>query len=302
MVKINFLKVAQKLKRDWNDFFFGCASPKKVSIFRGLFSAFLFHYFIFRQSNFFLFYGPGGIVESGLARPPLHASQLSLFLFLWPHTGVWCLPFYVATLIFIFAFGVGFATRLSALAVWAMTLTWINPMVLGNNASDSMVRILSFLNFIASLSGAYDRKNDRQIEIWPFRLMQIQLVAIYFYSANYKLMFPEWRDGSAMYLILGDELLSRYDFSALANYPKLGWTMTFAVLAFELFIFPIFVWVKSIRLLVLSLGLALHFFISMTMKIDGFLPVLGMFYLSFLVENHEGGLCFKKTYLRASGS
>ena len=232
----------------------------------------------------FLFFGPSGVVESGLPLPKLLPLQFSVFTWLWPHTGTAAAPLYALTLFSVAAFGLGRFTRVSGAMIWCLTASWINPLTVGFNASDYMVRIIAFVVMLGAVGGCFDRGKKR-VEIWPLRLLQIQLVAIYFYSAVNKLAFADWREGTAFAHVLGDELFTRFDFTWLGHHPTLVGVATYGSLAFELALFPLLVWVGRLRPAVLLVGLVFHLVIALTMKVTGFFEVMVVFYLAFLTES-----------------
>ncbi len=289
----------QRLWADWDKFFFATISARSMAMYRMVFSAFLFYYYLYRGWTFFFFYGPSGIVESGLALPKLLPLQFSLFTLSWSKTGSLTLAFYALSLGLIVSFGCGAFTRLTAVGIWIMTASWLNPLTFGFNACDYMVRIQTFLVMLGALGGAFNQdwaldtrltrktqpaRSARQVEIWPLRLLQIQLVAIYFYSGVFKLAFPEWRSGNALFYALGNELFGRFDFGWLAKFPLTVHALTYTTLAFELLLFPLFVWLRPVRLPLLLFGFLFHVCIAASMKIGCFLEAMSMFYLAFVIE------------------
>ncbi|MBI3556593.1 MAG: hypothetical protein HY074_10055 [Deltaproteobacteria bacterium] len=290
-------QAARRLWDDWDRFFFSTTSAQAMAGFRVTFAAFLFYYFLYRRWTLFFFYGPMGIVESGLAYPRHLPLQFSLFAWHWSNTGVAVWPYYALTLGLIACFALGYGTRLAAMGIWVLTASWLNPLAVGLDAADYMVRIQTFIVMLGALAGCFSR-GARRVEIWPLKLLQLQLMAIYFYSGVYKIAFPEWRAGSALYFVLGDELFGRFDFAWLAGFPNLVRAFTYGTLLFELALFPLLVWVPRLRVFVLVSGVALHLGIAATMKVDGFIGVTAMFYLAFLTEGDWAAIVARLAKMR----
>ena len=89
----------------------------------------------------------------------------------------------------------GWRTRLCAVLTFACAISLITPVPWGTNSADQLVKILSFLFMAVSLCGftqrAYslDARADTEssaepemIPVWSYRLFQVQLCAVYFFS------------------------------------------------------------------------------------------------------------------------
>jgi len=89
------------------------------------------------------------------------------------------------------------------------------------------------------------------------RLIQLHLVFIYGMAGLAKLQGPSWWDGTAIWKTMATGEFVVLDFTALAAWPALINLVTHASLALEL-IYPVLVWVRLTRPLVLAGVVILH--------------------------------------------
>jgi hypothetical protein len=101
---------------------------------------------------------------------------------------------------------------------------------------------------------------------WPIRLLFIQMVLIYFFNGVYKLLGPEWRDGTVMHYILHDVGWSRFSLplplwlERCSAWLVMGWELGF----------PLWMAIPKLRVPALVLGVVFH-------VVSGIQLELGMF-------------------------
>jgi hypothetical protein len=80
------------------------------------------------------------------------------------------------------------------------------------------------------------------VPIWPLRLVQIQVAAVYLVTGLWKLNNVMWRDGSAVHYVLQNPQFRRFAllssptwdvWTTLATYVTLAWELGFALLVFH---------------------------------------------------------------------
>jgi hypothetical protein len=117
--------------------------------------------------------------------------------------------------------------------------------------------------------------------IWPLRLVQFQLALMYLSAGLWKMGNPDWRSGVALYYVLNNPVYRRVPgdvpsalFGALValNYLTLFWELAF----------PILVWFRRTRLVMLLTGIALHLGMLTTMEVGAFMPTVLVAYVAFL--------------------
>ncbi len=117
--------------------------------------------------------------------------------------------------------------------------------------------------------------------IWPLRLIRCQVSLIYLSSALWKLLYPIWRDGSAVYWALNLNAFHRFPWQLPVAAEPLVVLLTWGTLLFELF-FPLLVWFRVTRTPTLLAGLGLHLGLWLTLEIGPFSLVMMASYIAFL--------------------
>jgi hypothetical protein len=122
---------------------------------------------------------------------------------------------------------------------------------------------------------------DGLVPIWPLRLFQIQVAAVYLITGLWKLANASWRDGSALHYVLQNAQFGR--FSALTAPALDPWTTlaTYATLAWEL-AFAVLVSLPRTRRWVLLSGVCLHLAMWAFLEIGSFSLVMIASYLAFV--------------------
>ena len=120
---------------------------------------------------------------------------------------------------------------------------------------------------------------------WIYRVFQVQLCFIYFFSGLWKVASDVWQNGTAMHFALGwTASSSRVDFSLITQYPVANAILTHGVMLFELTVFPILIWFAGTRRWVLGLGVAFHLCIGILMDLAVFGGVVIVYYACFLTS------------------
>jgi hypothetical protein len=117
--------------------------------------------------------------------------------------------------------------------------------------------------------------------LWPLLLIRYQVVLIYFSSGLWKLAGSAWRDGSALHYVLNNHAF--YRFPGLLT-PPVEWIATlgtYVTLAWEL-AFPLVLLHPVLRRIGLTIGVAIHAGIWLTMEVGTFSWVMVASYIAFL--------------------
>jgi hypothetical protein len=123
--------------------------------------------------------------------------------------------------------------------------------------------------------------SPRDEPIWPLRLLQFQIVLLYLSTGLWKLANADWRAGHALQFVLNDPLYQRMP----GELPPalLGGTvfLTYLTIAWEL-AFPVLVWIRRTRPVMLAIGVALHLGMWATLEVGAFTPTILTAYVAFL--------------------
>lgn len=192
---------------------------------------------------------------------------------------------------------VGLYSRVAALVVYLGLLSLHGGNTLAVNGGDVVARDLVFWFILAPAGGggalSVDAWRRRRRDpaappvagwSWAQRMLQLQVVILYLSTSTWKARFPRWHDGSAMH-----EILASVDFHApgmeqLLAWPELTAPLSWLVVAGELAIGPLLL-LRRTRWLGIALGLCIHGYIAIFMRIPVFGPVMWSTYLAFLDED-----------------
>ncbi len=251
--------------KHWNEFWFSKAEFLPVSIFRICFGFLLCVIFIAYLPNWERFYDANGIMSLNDKTIPQIHNPLSIFCFTEGKVPVifyWWLGFVSAI-----AFAAGYKTRVFTIILYVLYTSMMNRNYFIVYGEDNVIRMLLFyscfapLNYRLSIDSYLNKKLKSKVsEIWPIRLMQVNIVLIYLISTPYKLLYdPSWVNGEAIYWTVTSNNWSRFPYPDL--FYKYGGILTklvtYGALLVE-FSFPILVWFKKTKLMALVLISALH--------------------------------------------
>lgn len=263
----------------WNRFFFGVQPAMPLRMFRAAFGSWLVTYYLRLYEILRLHLDHDGLVTRAELSESMRTGKWSVFAWLAGNETAFHLVFLVAILGAI-GLSAGWHVRFAAALNWAANLSLANALVVGTNSGDEIVTILSFLFLLAAIAGHLDTGRVA-IPSWSIRLFQIQIVLIYFFSGWLKTASPDWYRGEAMHFVFQQPLWLRAAWEALDNPLVVGF-MTYGILAFELVLFPVLVWIRTWRPWVLSAGVLFHVAIAITMKVFVFGELMPITYLAFL--------------------
>ena len=276
--------------RGWNTFFFTSADPTSLGLLRiavGLLAFWSLMVFGLDLQDYFGSTGWADPVAIRAIERPLAWS----FWFLVPDEWlrpVWCLCLAVLAL-----FTAGLFSRVSAVLCWVIVVSTVRRVPIALYGFD---QVLSTLTFYLAMTGASGQavSLDRFLRRWrqaraaptrvitrpgapgrrvrpdeagrpiatisanlALRLIQLHLVVIYGMAGLAKLQGPTWWDGTAIWKTMATGEFVVLNFTGLAAWPLLVNLITHASLALEL-LYPVLVWVKLVRPLLLAGVVAMH--------------------------------------------
>jgi hypothetical protein len=189
------------------------------------------------------------------------------------------------------ALTVGWHSRLAAVLVFVLVMSFERRVPLAFNGGDVLVRIEALFLAISPCGAALSLDQRRRTGSfwsaqtrpnWPIRLMQVQLSLIYFAAAQAKLSGGAWLHGTAVSYVLRLEDMQRVTAPEWLSTNALAMNMvTWAVIATELAV-GIFVWFPRLRPWALALGVLMHLSIDVFIQIGVFSYALFVMYLAWL--------------------
>lgn len=266
--------------RSWNRFWFESNRPESMALFRALFGSLLFVYILTRTPDVPYFYSEGGTLPLAQMRELLDmGARQSVFFWLSSDAALWV--GHALLLMSLASLAVGFYPRVSALVAYVLHVSFVHRNMTAAYGIDS-ISVFFLLNLILV--------SARTNSFWgsiAFRLCQLQVCVIYFYSGLEKLKGTHWWYGDAIWRVLANHQLAVADFSWLAPFPLLIVLSTWGTLLWEVY-FPVLVWLPAWRRWMLLAGVGLHVGISLTMNIPFFGFLMMFAYAVFLTDREIG--------------
>jgi hypothetical protein len=277
--------------RAWHRFFFTPADPTPLGLIRIIVGG---------LSTWSLLTLGLGDLESNLGSNGwVSPEALRFFWSDWPEShAVWSLwllvpdrfltPVWVACLVVLIAFTLGLASRVTSILAWAIMVSSSRRVpVLYFGFDQTLLSWMLYLAFTGAGGQAFslDRLITRRRALagagssrtpvstvsanLALRLIQLHLCLIYAVSGLAKLQGGVWWDGGAVLMILLEPEYRVGNYLWLAAYPRFLNFLTHATVALEV-LYPVLVWVRVLRPLMLIGMVSFHVGIDLTMGLREF--------------------------------
>ena len=287
------------LARAWSEFWFQSSSTTALEIIRiGIGAAVLFHY---AMATPFLFdlWGDDGLMPRAAALDTLEDSWMHSVFFYFSAPWQW-VAFHVLFLVCCAAFTAGWRT------------SWVKWIVLVGQISydyrnstiaygaDSIVACLLVILCLAPIGRAMSldrvralraaKLSNLQAAVPPYagpwanacmRLVQIQMVALFFYSGVEKIRGDEWWSGDAVWLALTTyEFYNPILLNVVARQYWIITFVTYATIMLEI-AYPFLIWQRRTRPFLLCAAILLHVMFAVCLGLVYFSFVMILGHLSF---------------------
>jgi hypothetical protein len=172
---------------------------------------------------------------------------------------------------------VGYRPLFAGLICWAGSVTFAqaNPWI--TNGGDQVRSFLLFAVALGRTGAVWGVQSVRRggetgpvyVPGWPAKLVVVYWCCMYFFSGVYKGLAPDWQSGQALMLVLQNRTWSRLP--ELTSVLPIGFlrAATWFTILWEL-AFPIAVFVRRTRRLMLALGIAFHLATLVLLEIGTF--------------------------------
>lgn len=285
--------LASATARSWSAFFFSPADPTSLGLIRVVVGLLL----LWSTATFGLdlrdYFGSDGWADPAAVRFVQERAApyaWSLWLFV-PDSLLW--PVWAGCLIVLAMFTVGLWSRVTAVLAWVIVVSTVRRVPVALFGFDQMVSTWALYLAVTGASGqavSLDRflnrwkRNRADLAVrrrdgrWTppsgvpaptisanlsLRLIQLHLCVIYGMAGMAKLMGPSWWSGLAIWDMLASAEFRVFDLTWIAAYPWLLNVLTHGSLAIELG-YPVLIWVRMLRPLLLVLVALLHIGIGLT--------------------------------------
>lgn len=281
----------------WSRFWFSSRSPSQIRAFRTVFGFILFGYFATRSLDLDLFYTDKGILPLSVLPAIIGTNKgvYSLLTYFTSSTVLWV--FHLSFLISLLTLAFGIFPRLSAMIASVLHLTFLHRNMAVAYGVDAISTYFLIYLCLADGSSKGPAESMRSfLSSIAFRFAQIQVCIIYGYSGLMKLEGPRWWRGEAVWDVLINHQLARWDFAWVGAFPLLITLCTYTTIIWEVY-FPVLIWVKPLRRITLLAGVMLHLGIGIALNIPYFAAVMISTYLLFLDSGEIDSLVHFFTHL-----
>lgn len=271
--------------RGWVAFFFSPSDPTPLGLIRIALGLLLLWDFGMLGVDLRANLGSDGWAGADAAREFLKETSPSAWS-LWFLVPDGALPMaYGACMIVLLAFTAGLSSRVAAVLTWAIVVSTARRAPILLFGFDQVVSTWALDLAVTGASGqalSIDRLLARRrgkVAAGPpaptvsanlcLRLIQLHLALIYGAAGLAKLRGEPWWDGMAMQFLVITPEFRRADLSWTAAYPMALSFLTHVALALEI-AYPILVWVKPLRPLILTMVFAMHVGIDRTLGLTEF--------------------------------
>lgn len=269
----------------WRNFWFRPEPAYSLGLIRMVFGLLVLWWSMSLIPDLYLFFG-----DEGVAGPPVPTLN-GWGLFAWWSGDRALLLGWAALVVAALMLVVGWRSRIAALTVFVLVVSFEHRTTFVFNAGDGLIRVEALYLMLAPCGAALSLDRRRVGEPfwsaeshspWIVRLMQVQLSLIYLSSVVTKMRGETWPGGTAVsYALRLDDMLKMATPQWLWGDALLMNAATWATLVIELAI-GVLVWIRRLRPWVLAAGVGMHLMITTTIDVGFFTPAMFVLYLAFL--------------------
>lgn len=285
--------------RGWNAFFFAPADPTALGLIRVVVGALLFWSLLVLGLDLHGFLGPTGWGDAESVRSwwAERAPGAWSFWFWLPESLL--RPVWVGCLVVLAMFTLGLGSRATAVLAWVIAVstarrgpvflygfdqivgTWALYLAACGASGQAVSLDRFFARWRQARRALKARRRDGRPDLPPgapaptvsanlgLRLIQLHLCLIYGMAALAKFRGDAWWNGFAMWGVVAAGEFRRFDLTWMAAYPLLLNLLTHGGLMLEL-TYPVLVWVRKLRPLLLGSVVLMHIGIDLTLGLTEF--------------------------------
>jgi len=271
--------IIRRFARAWDRFWFEAEAPEQLRLFRLGLGLLLFAFYIVRGFDLEFYFGQAGMLPLEVMNETMPMQyRPSLFQYFSGNGALWIGHGIFLTSLLTLAFG--WMPRLSALVAFVLHVSFLHR----NMASVFGIDLIAtfYLLYLSMVDLRPARSESaKTLTSVMFRLGQIQPCIIYAFSGLEKMKGTHWWRGEAIWDVLANSQLARFDFAFIAQFPLLIVIATYVTLAWEIY-FPILIWIRPIRPWMMLIGVMLHVGIGISINIPFFSGIMMLLYSLFL--------------------
>jgi hypothetical protein len=284
--------------RGWCRFFFEADATDPMKVLRVLLGLLLLTAYSIRAFDHSFYYGANGVLDLEKMLEAFPMKYRWSFLIWFPGD----LSLRICTGLLLLSLGTmtfGIFPRVSAFVAYVLHVSFMHrnmAIVYGLDMISAF--LLFYLSFARTDTKPKKDSWAAMLSSSALRLTQIQVCVIYAYSGWEKLKGLSWWKGEAIWAVVANTQIARWNMDWLAHLPLLISFATYATVLFEVY-FPVLIWLRKWRPWVLGLGLMLHVGIGMVVFIPFFAALMVVTYASFLTPEEARGLLQRANPLKS---
>lgn len=278
-------RVVAAATETWQRFWFPLQPAYTLGLVRMAFGVLAIGWSISLLPDLYPLFGPQGIVP-----------QQPGDVFDWGVFAIWTseralLIGWAVLLVSSIALAIGWHSRLAALALYLLILSFQHRDPWAWNGGDTTLRIEALILALSPCGAALSLDQARstgtfwsaqQRPQWAVRLLQLQMSLIYLASALSKINGEAWPHGTAVsYALRLQDLILLSPPHWVSNNALLMNSATWATLVIELSL-GLLVWNRRLRPWVLAVGVTMHTIIMITIAVGFFSLAMFVLYLAFI--------------------
>jgi len=277
-----------RLGRIWEEIWFAPQSPLPMSVYRILYGLLATFNLILLYPNLSTYFGPNAIVSWETASQYMDPAAFCLLSYM-PSSGQCLTAFFVVAFIAAISLAFGLFTRLSAFVLLVCLISFDNRCPVIMNSGDNLLRLGAYFLMLSnagkalSLDCLLKRRPGSTLlgqpaSPWAQRLLQFQVVLVYFFAFWSKAIGELWVNGMAVYYVLHLNEFMRLSVGPIFENLWLCRILTWYALMAEFSMFTL-IWFRKLRYAVLASVAIMHIGIELTMNI----PIFEWLMISSLV-------------------
>ncbi len=266
-------ELVQGTRRGWNQFWFTSMDVATLSLIRVLAGAMLVYTHLVWSRQLWAFLSPNGLLERSYVHK-LRELPSGMPSFAWTYwdwldrpAAIWTV--HILGLVVLVMFTLGLFTRVTSILAFLITISYVHRLPGALFGLDQINGMLALYLMLGPAGAAFSLDRRRAAARGThvpthsvaaniaIRLIQVHMCVIYFFAGAGKLLGASWWDGTAMWGAVANFEYQSVDITWLAHAPWVINGLTHLTVTWEL-TYPILVWPRLTRPIVLLLAVPLH--------------------------------------------
>ncbi len=284
----------KQLWQAWDKFWFVDESPIPVALFRIILGLMVLQFCWGISADVVPFFGQHAMVSPETSATWFGPPKFNLFAYF---PSVHISTFYWLLVASATCLAIGLFSRISAFAAYVLLLSFQSQ---NNLAIYNILELLFLMAFCLTFSRAGAALSvDRLLGIWlpgkpefgpakpgsiiGQRMIQLQLILIYWGAFSSKLQGTTWMDGTAIYYATHSMMFQQLQFANLHLFDQvwLCQILSWSTLVLEFMLITL-IWVKELRYPLLLVGLCFHTGMELSLSIPLLQPIMVSGYITFV--------------------